>query len=80
MIVKALARRLVQHLTERVVPVLGSPAPAQDRGLGRGQDAVEPAQHDHGWHETLVPRRTVGAAQEIGNLPDKIGVVVMVGP
>ena len=50
MVVEALSGRLVQQLIQRVVPVLGAHllVPAQDRCLGRGQDAVEPAQHGHG--------------------------------
>ena len=60
-----------------------SAAPAvvlgQDFLLARGEHAVEPSEHGHGQHDALVLRRAVGTAQQVGDLPDQVGEVVVVG-
>ena len=42
------------------------------------EQAVEPAQHGHWQHNALVLRRAVGAAQQVGDLPDQVREVVVV--
>ena len=79
---EALAGGSVQELVERVVVEPAALALLQfgeDLGLGRGKHAVEPAEHGHGQHDPLVLRRAVRPAEQVGDLPDQVGEVVMVG-
>ena len=41
--------------------------------------AVEAAKHGHGEHDALVLRRAVWAAQQVGNLPDQVRKVTVIG-
>ena len=52
---------------------------AEDLFLGRGEDAVEPPENGHGEHDPLVLGRSVGAAQQVGDLPDEVCQFVVVG-
>ena len=47
--------------------------------LGRLQNAVEPAEYCQRQHDVLVFVGAVGSAQELGDLPDEVGVLVEVG-
>ena len=47
--------------------------------LGRREHAVEAAQHGHGQHDALVLRRPVRPAQQVGDLPDEVREIVVVG-
>jgi len=49
------------------------------RLLSGFEHAVETAQHRHGQHDTFVLRRAIWAAQQIRDLPDEIGKLVMIG-
>lgn len=45
----------------------------------RGREhAVEPPEHGHGQHDALVLRWAVRAAQQVGDLPDQVGEVIVV--
>jgi hypothetical protein len=81
MIVKTLAGGFVQELVEGVVLVFVFVAFkfAQDFFLRRREHGIKPAQHRHGQHDALVLRRTIRAAQQIRDLPDEIGQLVMIG-
>ena len=81
-VVEALAGGPVQLQVKRfaldpvtLVPIVFG----QDLGLRRGEHAVEPAKHRHGQHDALVLRGPVGAAQQIGDLPDQVREVAVVG-
>ena len=50
-----------------------------DLRLGGGQHAIEAAQHGHRQHDALVLWRTVGAAQQIGDLPNQVREVDAIG-
>ena len=80
-VVEALAGGLVERCVERLALEL-APLPSlvlgQDLRLGRREDAVEAAQHRHGQHDALVLRRPVGAAQQVGDLPDQVREVVVI--
>ena len=81
-IVEALAGGIVQDPVERVVvepAALAFLVLREDPGLGGGEHPVEAAQHGHGQHDALVLRRTVRAAQQVSDLPDEVGEIVMVG-
>ena len=80
-VVEALAGGLVQDVVEGVVVdacPLALRMLAQALLLGRRQHAVEAAQHGHGQHDALVLRRAVGAAQQVGDVPDEVGKLVMI--
>ena len=81
MIVKPLAGGFVQELVEGVVLVFVFVALvfAQDFFLGRREHGIKPAQHRHREHDALVLGRTIRAAQQIRDLPDEIGKLVMIG-
>src|SRR5215469_7885419 len=81
MIVEALAGGIVQDPVERVIvepAALASLVLREDFWLRRREHAVKAAQHGHGQHDTLVLRWPVRAAQQVGDLPDKVGEIVMV--
>jgi len=80
MVVKTLPSGIVENFIERLILVLVFDLVelAQHRRLGWLQHAIEAAQHGHGQHYAFVLRRTVRAAQQVGNLPDKIRKVIMV--
>ena len=72
---------LVQMLVQGFALDLATLAPrvfGQDLGFRLGEHTVEAAQHGHGQHDALILRRTVGAAQQICNLPDQVGEVAVV--
>jgi type I restriction-modification system DNA methylase subunit len=46
--------------------------------LGRFQDAIEPAKHRHRQHDFAVFGRTVGAAEEVRDVPDEADQVIAV--
>jgi hypothetical protein len=81
-VVKTLPRGLVELAIERV-PFESAPLSlrvlGQDLGLGRREHTVEPAQHRHRQHNSLVLRRPVGPAQQVGDLPDQVREVIMIG-
>jgi hypothetical protein len=81
-VVEALARDLVEALVDGFAFDLAAFEPRmlrQDPGFRRGEHAIESAQHGHGQHDALVLRRTVGTAQQVGNLPDQVREIVVVG-
>jgi hypothetical protein len=81
-IVEALTGGIVQDPVERVVVEPAALTPLvlrEDSGLGRREHAVEAAQHGHGKHDTLILRRPVRTTQQVGDLPDEVGKIVMVG-
>ena len=81
MVVEALSRGFVELAVERIafeLAALPLRMLCQDPRLARGEHAIEPAQHGHGKHDPLVLRRTVGAAQQVGDLPDQIREVVVI--
>ena len=80
-VVEALAGGPVQPQVQRFALDLATLSPAvlgQHLGLRRGEHAIEPAKHRHGQHDPLVLRRPVGAAQQIGDLPDQVCEVAVV--
>jgi hypothetical protein len=80
MIVETLTGGIVEHPVEGVVIEPAAFAPLVFRQhfcLRRSQHAIEATQHGHRQHDPLVLRRTVGTAQQIGNLPDEIGEIAM---
>ena len=82
MVVEALARSLVEVCVERVAFELAALAFLvfrQDLGFGGRKHAIETAKHGHGQHDALVLRRAVRAAQQVSDLPDQVGEVVVVG-
>ena len=81
MVVKTLSGGFVQEFVEGVVLIFVFVAfkLAQDFFLGRRENGVKPAQHRHGQHDALVLGRTIRAAQQIRDLPDEIGKLVMIG-
>jgi len=79
--VETLARGLVELRVERVAfepAALALRVLRQDPRLGRSEHAIEPAEHGHGQHDALVLRRAVGAAQQVGDLPDQVSEVAVV--
>ena len=52
---------------------------AQNFFLGRRENGVKPAENRHWQHDALVLGRTIWAAQQISDLPDEIGKLVMIG-
>src|ERR1017187_8535543 len=82
MVMESLSGRLVQHPVERVVAEFASLSLlefGQDLRLGRGEYAVETAQHRHGQHHPLVLRRAVRPAQQVGDVPNEVRVFLVVG-
>ena len=82
MVVEALARGLVELRVERITFEFASLSLrvfGQDLGLGRCEHTVEPAQHRHRQHNPLILRRPVGPAQQVGDLPDQVRELVMIG-
>ena len=80
-VVEALARDLVEHSVQglALVTVPYLLIPLDHGGLGRRQDAVEAPKDGQGQHDPLVLRRAIGAAEEVGYLPDEVREVVVVG-
>lgn len=78
---ETLSRSLIEHAVEGVI--LQATFPFFMRGeypvFCVCKHAVKTAQHGHGQHHPLVLRWTVRPTQEVGDLPDKIGELVMVG-
>ncbi len=78
---KALARRFVQNLVQRVLVQLPPlrfcvrPGPR----FRRFKHAIEAAQYGHGEHNALVLGRAVRPPEQIGYLPDKVGEISMIG-
>ncbi len=80
-IVEALAGGIVQMGIEGVTFQSAPLAPlelGQNLGFRRHQHAVEAAEHGHWEHDAFVLRRSVGPAQQVGDLPDQIREVAMV--
>src|SRR5690606_19800013 len=50
-----------------------------DRCLRVREDAIEAAKDDQRQHDSLILRRPIGAAQQIGDVPDQVGKVSMSG-
>jgi hypothetical protein len=81
-IVEALSGSAVQNPVERVViePAALSPSMLGEHpGLGGSEHAVEAAQHGHGQHDALILWWPVGSAQQVGDLSDEVGEIVMIG-
>ena len=80
MVVKALARGLVEARVEgrTLELVLRALVLGQDLRLGRREDAVKAAQDGYRQHHALVLRRAIRAAQQVGDLPDQVGEVIVV--
>src|SRR5262249_20030948 len=79
---EALASGIVQDSVERIVVESTALTPLvlrKDFRFGWCEHAVEAAQHSHGQHDALILWRTIGATQQVGNLPDEVGEIVMVG-
>jgi hypothetical protein len=51
---------------------------AQNFVFAGSQHTVEAPQDGHGQHDAFVLRGTVWAAQQVGDLPDEIGNLVMI--
>jgi len=82
MVVETLPGRLVEIGVERVAFELSALALGvlgQNLGLGGREHAIEPAQHRHRQHDTLVLRWAIWTAKQVGDLPDEVREVVMVG-
>ena len=79
---KSLARRLVQQPVESIIVELAPFALIKIRQylrLGRRQHTIEAPQHRHRQHDAFILWRSVGTAEQIGDLPDEIGEVVVIG-
>ena len=81
MVVEALARCLIKPGVQRLAvdAVLQALVLCEDLRLGGRQHAIEAAQHGHRQHDPLVLRRTIGAAQQVGDLPDQVCEIDAVG-
>jgi hypothetical protein len=79
-VIELLLRRASKHfIDERRVLTLELFLLFKDFGFGGFEDAVEATQDGHGEHDFAVFGRAVGAAEEVGNVPDEtdkgIGVI-----
>ena len=80
-VVEALAGGPVQVLVEgsAVESALAPLVLGGDLGPRGREHAVEPAQHGHRQHDAFVLRRAVRTAQQVGDLPDQVREVAVVG-
>ena len=81
-VMEALASRLGSAAGRGLGPIELPLAPlvlGSDLGPRWREHAVEPAQHGHWQHDPFVLRRSIGAAQQVGDLPDQVRKVAMVG-
>ena len=80
-IVESLACCLVEHGVQHcaLVSALALSMFGENAGFGGRQHTVEATQHRHREHDSLVPGWPVGAAQKVGDLPNQVGNVTMVG-
>ncbi len=79
-VVEALASRPVELCIQRIVLELAAPAVVlfQNLFLNGRQHAVEAAQDSHREHHPLVLRWAVRASQQVGDLPNQVGEIVVV--
>jgi hypothetical protein len=72
-VVELLAGGLLKHFVD-VAGALALQLPTlfEDLGFGVVEDAVEAAEHGHGEHDLAVFGRAVGAAEQIGHVPDEV--------